>query len=32
MSQGQKNSRIVAWTFLDAAEKAQWAKDWWGDK
>ena len=26
MSQGQKQSRLVAWTFLNAAQKAAWAK------
>lgn len=29
MSQGQKTSRIVAWTFLDDAERAEWVQTWW---
>jgi 23S rRNA (adenine1618-N6)-methyltransferase len=29
MSQGQKVSRIVAWTFLNEAERAEWADIWW---
>jgi 23S rRNA (adenine1618-N6)-methyltransferase len=29
MSQGQKVSRIVAWTFLNEAEQAEWADIWW---
>ncbi|MDF2434194.1 MAG: rRNA (adenine1618-N6)-methyltransferase [Mucilaginibacter sp.] len=29
MSQGQKVSRIVAWTFLNEAERAEWAQTWW---
>lgn len=29
MSQGQKVSRIVAWTFLDKAEQAEWVDIWW---
>ena len=29
MSQGQKVSRIVAWTFLNEAERAEWADTWW---
>lgn len=29
MSQGQKVSRIVAWTFLDEAERQEWAATWW---
>jgi len=29
MSQGQKISRIVAWTFLNEAERAEWARVWW---
>jgi len=29
MSQGQKVSRIVAWTFLDGAARAEWADIWW---
>lgn len=29
MSQGQKVSRIVAWTFLDEAERKEWADTWW---
>jgi 23S rRNA (adenine1618-N6)-methyltransferase len=29
MSQGQKVSRIVAWTFLDEAERTEWANTWW---
>jgi 23S rRNA (adenine1618-N6)-methyltransferase len=28
MSQGQKISRIVAWTFLNAAEQSDWKKQW----
>jgi len=28
MSQGQKISRFVAWTFLNDAEQADWAKGW----
>ena len=28
MSQGQKISRFVAWTFLNDAEQADWAKSW----
>ncbi|GAA3970609.1 23S rRNA (adenine(1618)-N(6))-methyltransferase RlmF [Pedobacter ginsengiterrae] len=28
MSQGQKISRFVAWTFHDEAEQAEWAKKW----
>jgi 23S rRNA (adenine1618-N6)-methyltransferase len=29
MSQGQKVSRIVAWTFFDEAGRAEWADMWW---
>lgn len=29
MSQGQKQSRIVAWTFLSEAERAEWVATWW---
>ncbi|MEO6151375.1 MAG: 23S rRNA (adenine(1618)-N(6))-methyltransferase RlmF [Mucilaginibacter sp.] len=29
MSQGQKVSRIVAWTFLDEAGRKEWAATWW---
>ncbi|MDB5136407.1 MAG: rRNA ((1618)-N(6))-methyltransferase [Mucilaginibacter sp.] len=29
MSQGQKISRIVAWTFLNETERAEWADIWW---
>ncbi|RYD90506.1 MAG: DUF890 domain-containing protein, partial [Sphingobacteriales bacterium] len=29
MSQGQKVSRIVAWTFFDEAGRNEWAKTWW---
>jgi 23S rRNA (adenine1618-N6)-methyltransferase len=29
MSQGQKVSRIVAWTFLNEAERNEWAEVWW---
>ncbi|QKJ31944.1 23S rRNA (adenine(1618)-N(6))-methyltransferase RlmF [Mucilaginibacter mali] len=29
MSQGQKQSRIVAWTFLNEVERADWVKTWW---
>ena len=29
MSQGQKVSRIVAWTFLNETERAEWANTWW---
>jgi 23S rRNA (adenine1618-N6)-methyltransferase len=29
MSQGQKVSRIVAWTFLNEAERAEWCDTWW---
>lgn len=29
MSQGQKVSRIVAWTFLDEAARTEWANEWW---
>jgi len=32
MSQGQKTSRIVAWTFLNEAERAEWADMWWHKK
>nr|NYE67402.1 23S rRNA A1618 N6-methylase RlmF [Mucilaginibacter sp. E4BP6] len=32
MSQGQKVSRIVAWTFLDEAERAAWKQKHWSDK
>jgi len=29
MSQGQKVSRIVAWTFFNEAERTEWAETWW---
>lgn len=29
MSQGQKTSRIVAWTYFNEAERAEWANTWW---
>ncbi|MDB5139786.1 MAG: rRNA ((1618)-N(6))-methyltransferase [Mucilaginibacter sp.] len=29
MSQGQKVSRIVAWTFLNETERTEWADTWW---
>ena len=29
MAQGQKKSRIVAWTFLDEASRASWARNRW---
>jgi 23S rRNA (adenine1618-N6)-methyltransferase len=29
MSQGQKVSRIVAWTFLNEAERKEWVDTWW---
>lgn len=29
MAQGQKQSRLVAWTFLGAKERVQWRKTWW---
>ena len=29
MAQGQKKSRFVAWTFLDAAEQAAWRAERW---
>jgi 23S rRNA (adenine1618-N6)-methyltransferase len=29
MSQGQKSSRLIAWTFQDAAKQAHWAKEHW---
>jgi len=32
MSQGQKTSRILAWTFLDEAERAEWVNMWWHKK
>jgi len=32
MSQGQKVSRIVAWTFLDEVERAAWKQKHWSDK
>jgi len=32
MSQGQKTSRIVAWTFFSEAERTEWATTWWKDK
>ena len=31
MSQGQKTSRMVAWTFLNEAEKAEWRELWWSE-
>lgn len=30
MAQGQKQSRFVAWTFLDAARREAWRKERWG--
>jgi len=30
MTHGQKTSRIVAWTFLDAKEQQEWKNDFWG--
>lgn len=32
MSQGQKRSRFVAWSFLDDAARAQWRADYWTDR
>ncbi len=32
MSQGQKVSRMVAWTFLDEAERREWVTTWWHKK
>lgn len=32
MSQGQKVSRMVAWTFLEEAERAEWVNEWWHKK
>jgi 23S rRNA (adenine1618-N6)-methyltransferase len=32
MMHGQKTSRIVAWTFLSAAEQAEWRETFWRDK
>jgi 23S rRNA (adenine1618-N6)-methyltransferase len=32
MSQGQKKSRIVAWTFLNEVERAEWVDTWWHKK
>ncbi|WP_259071458.1 23S rRNA (adenine(1618)-N(6))-methyltransferase RlmF [Mucilaginibacter sp. X4EP1] len=32
MSQGQKKSRIVAWTFFDEAGRAEWVDKWWHKK
>ncbi|RVU01478.1 23S rRNA (adenine(1618)-N(6))-methyltransferase RlmF [Mucilaginibacter limnophilus] len=29
MSQGQKTSRIVAWTFFDEPGRKEWAETWW---
>jgi 23S rRNA (adenine1618-N6)-methyltransferase len=29
MSQGRKVSRMVAWTFLNEAERSEWADTWW---
>jgi 23S rRNA (adenine1618-N6)-methyltransferase len=29
MSQGQKISRIVAWTFLNETERKEWVDNWW---
>jgi 23S rRNA (adenine1618-N6)-methyltransferase len=29
MAQGQKKSRIVAWTFLDAAKQKAWRQEHW---
>ena len=31
MSQGQKKSRILAWTFLDESQQAQWRAQRWAD-
>jgi 23S rRNA (adenine1618-N6)-methyltransferase len=31
MTHGQKTSRIVAWTFLDAKEQQEWKNDFWGE-
>ena len=31
MAQGQKQSRFLAWTFLDAAEQARWRQQRWTD-
>lgn len=31
MSQGQKRSRFVAWSYLDDAARAQWRADYWTD-
>ena len=30
MAQGQKQSRFVAWTFFDPAQRAAWAQQRWG--
>ncbi|HTH82134.1 MAG TPA: 23S rRNA (adenine(1618)-N(6))-methyltransferase RlmF [Mucilaginibacter sp.] len=32
MSQGQKVSRMVAWTFLNEAERTEWVNTWWHKK
>ena len=32
MSQGNKSSRILAWTFLDKEQQKEWRKERWGDK
>lgn len=32
MSQGQKVSRMVAWTFLNEAERKEWANTWWNKR
>jgi len=32
MSQGQKVSRMVAWTFFDEAGRAEWADIWWNKR
>lgn len=32
MSQGQKRSRFVAWSYLDDAARAQWRADYWTDR
>ncbi|MNE91457.1 Ribosomal RNA large subunit methyltransferase F [compost metagenome] len=29
MAQGQKQSRFVAWTYLDAAQREAWRKERW---
>ncbi|WP_417224275.1 23S rRNA (adenine(1618)-N(6))-methyltransferase RlmF [Amphritea sp.] len=32
MSQGQKQSRLLLWTFQSQQAQAQWREDYWGDK